>query len=95
MNTPWGRSDYKEDIAEGIVFFGTPSHGGFRVYSKQNKQIPEYMRNADGWYEEDCEWSKVAIIFPQYFKVTEQNDAVNTLKNWMPDIYEKHFKDEK
>ena len=91
MNTPWGKSDYKEDIAEGITFYGTPSHGGFKLRSKQNKQMPEYMRNTDGWYEEDCEWSKVATIFPSAFNAKSQIDAQNTLKNWMPDIYEKHF----
>ena len=91
MYTPWGKSDYQKTYIEnGIVFHGTPSHGGFKVYKKYNHQIPEYMRNSDGWYEEDCEWCKVAIIFPELF-VDSYSRALDTFRNWLPDEYQKYF----
>jgi hypothetical protein len=46
------------------------------------------MRNADGWYEEDCEWAKVALIFPKAFKPLTVLTAKETLKNWLPHEYE-------
>jgi len=92
MNTPWGASQYSTVYIEGgIVFHGTASHGGFKVYAKYNKQIPDYMRNKDGWYEEDCEWCKVAVNFPSVFNDKSNDAAIDTLKNWFPDEYEKFF----
>lgn len=90
MNTPWGRSQYKEDIAEGITFYATASHGGLKVKCKLNRQIPEYMRCSDGWYEEDCDWARVAVIFPEHF-VKSYSQALDTFKNWDPEAYEKYF----
>ena len=90
MNTPWGRSDHKEEIAEGITFYGTPSHGGIKLNSARNKQIPEYMRSADNWYEEDCDWAKVAVIFPEHF-VKSYAQALDSLRNWNPESYQKYF----
>ena len=88
MRTPWGQSQYKENITSdgGIVFFGTSSHGGFRVYKKYNKQIPKYMRSPVGWYEEDCDWAKVAVVFPQHF-IESYDNACDTLINWEPSAH--------
>ena len=51
--------------------------------------MPEYMRNTDGWYEEDEQWAKVAVVFPDAFLSGTVVDAYGTLKNWHPDAYEK------
>jgi hypothetical protein len=51
--------------------------------------IPEYMRNDDGWYEEDEQWAKVAVVFPDAFPSGTIVDAYATLKNWHRDAYEK------
>jgi len=91
-STPWGRSDYEMEYADGVVFFGTPSHGGFRLSKKMNARIPEVFRNADGWYEEDCEYAKVSYFlsecFPETFTAHDgevknaKADAERSLKSW-------------
>ena len=32
MYTPWGKSDYHENIVKGIDLYSTPSHGGFACF---------------------------------------------------------------
>lgn len=88
--TPWGVSQNREEIVPGIVFHSTAGHGGFEVCEKLNDTIPDYMRNENGWYEEDCEWCKIAVIFPEYF-LKEYASALSTLRNWYPDEYQKRF----
>lgn len=90
MKTPWGKSDHEKVIAHGITFYGTPSHGGFKLHSAKNYQIPDYMRSKDGWYEEDCDWAIVAVVFPEHF-VDSYHQALDTLKNWHPKEYQKYF----
>ena len=89
--TPWGLSQAKQNFAVGINFYSTASHGGFKVSTKKNELIPEYMRNSNGWYEEDCDWAKVVVVFNEYFEIEAYNDACNTLRNWFPDEYEQFF----
>jgi len=86
--TPWGAADNVEIYGEGVMFYSTPSHGGFKVYKKLNGAIPEAYRNANGWYEEDCEWAKVAAGLPHLFTDRELRTAERTLKNWFPSAYE-------
>lgn len=62
--TPWGRSDYAKEYAPGIVWYGTPSHGGFKLDRERNAAVPDYMRREGGWYEEDCDWAIVATVHP-------------------------------
>jgi len=97
-NSPWGKVDSEEPIIEkGIVWIGTPSHGGLKVYKKYNNLIPNYMRNSDGWYEEDCEWSKVYVVLSDILKniVTDFDKTYITakgiFKNYYPDEYERYF----
>lgn len=89
MNTPWGKSDHEKVYARGIVFYGTPRHGGFHVSKKLNEKIPDYLRNNSGWYEEDCEWAKVAVIFPDFFSAEETLNALKTLQNYYWESYER------
>ena len=91
MQTPWGKSDYSKSYGRGVIFYGTPSHGGFHVSTKFNKTIPDHLRRADGWYEEDCDWCLVATAFPDRFNEQELVDAKGTLKNWYPEIFEKQY----
>jgi len=87
--TPWGMSDGQTTLASGIISYSTPGHGGIHLDDEHNKKMPAAMRNADGWYEEDCEWAKVALIFPEAFKPDAILAAKETLKNWLPHEYEK------
>ncbi|RKF22348.1 hypothetical protein D6851_03685 [Altericroceibacterium spongiae] len=86
--TPWGQSDSSEIYGEGVVFHSTPSHGGFKLDAIPNAQVPEALRNADGWYEEDCEWAKVTIAFPALFTDRERRQADETIRNQWPDYWE-------
>lgn len=89
--TPWGKSQYKKTVCRGINFYSTSSHGGFHVSKKKNELIPEYMRDKDGWYEEDCAWSIVATCFPSEFNPEQVISATKTLMNDFPEMYEKFY----
>lgn len=84
-STPWGKSDHRVSHGRGITFYGTPSHGGFKVCATLNAQIPDALRLADGWYEEDCEWARVALAFPDRFTPEEVQAARSSLINGYPD----------
>lgn len=88
VETPWGWPDHSVHHAEGIVSYSTPSHGGFHIDGERLAKMPKALRNADGWYEEDCEWAKVAAAFPDLFTVSEREHAERTLRDWMPDAWE-------
>lgn len=80
--TPWGRAETKEIIADGITFYSTPSHGGYKVHKRLLKKMPKRLVNLDGWYEEDAEWCKVVVAFPQYFTETLVNIAKDLLEKF-------------
>ncbi|WP_420404216.1 DUF7007 domain-containing protein [Nisaea sp.] len=86
--TPWGKADYEKVYAEGIVFYGTPSHGGFKLDRERNAKVHPALRERDGFYEEDCAWAKVAFTFPDVFSEKDREAAIRTLKEWYPDEYE-------
>lgn len=65
--TPWGRPDWQREIAHGVTVVATPSHGGYYLDSLANALVPAPIRIASGWYEEDCDWSRVALAFPALF----------------------------
>lgn len=85
--TPWGMSNSNTKYIRGIIFCGTPRHGGFHVSRMLNEKIHPAWRKADGWYEEDCEWAIVAITFPGAF-TKEIMIAHATAKNYFPLEYE-------
>lgn len=87
--TPWGTPDSCREIASGIIFYSTPSHGGFWLSTERRNEIHPVLRKQDGWYEEDAEWSKVVLGFSRYFSEEEKEKALSTLKNYFPDCYEK------
>lgn len=90
--SPWGKIDICREIAPGIYRVSTPSHGGFKLDAKHNRQMPAAFRQAGGWYEEDCLWSFVPLIFPQHFDEKTRKAADQTAKDWYPNQYESHFK---
>ena len=85
--TPWGNSDHKEKVAPGIIFYGTPSHGGYHLSPKRNARVAEPLRRADGWYEEDCDYARVVITFPEFFSAERVTEAKRSVKSWSPDEY--------
>lgn len=89
--TPWGKSQDKTKITRGINFYSCAGHGGYKVSKKLNESMPEALRNDDGWYEEDCEWSCVVVAFPQHFDEYKYKAAIATMKQWLWKRYEAHF----
>ncbi len=97
--TPWGTADHSIEYRPGITFYTTSSHGGFFVSKRLNVTIPDYMRQGDGWYEEDCDWAIVAICFPDDMQKRDEKEgadvqktkdqAEHTFKNWHPDAWER------
>ena len=94
-STPWGMSDYSKKFGPGITFYGTPSHGGFRVSIGKLRKMPIILQGLHfpqpGWFEEDSAYCAVMIAFPEYFSEEDVTNAKATLKNWYPDEYEKFY----
>lgn len=86
-HSPWGRVDHQRELAPGIVEVMTPSHGGIKLDRSRNAAMPEEARRSDGWYEEDVEWARVAIMFPSAFRPDQVEYAHKTTRNWAPDVY--------
>jgi uncharacterized protein DUF7007 len=96
--TPWGISDYSEQIAPGIMRYGTPRHGGIHLSAKRQAEMPTTLLGSDnayfarllqvGWYEEDCEWARVALAFPQFFTLDDVDLASELLRRYNPEVYQ-------
>lgn len=86
--TPWGTAQMSWAYADGVVCHSTASHGGFHLDEERNALVHPAYCNADGCYEEDGQWSKVAATFPRLFTDYERKCADETLRNWEPDAYE-------
>lgn len=96
--TPWGVADNVTNIAPGMAIASTPGHGGMKLSPERNALIPPALRNASGWYEEDCEINIPLHYFPEEWvaqdwvtgsadKLQEDTDA--SIKRWFPDKWEK------
>ncbi len=67
VNSPWGAVQYRRMIAPGVVLVETASHGGAFVTKEAQARIPEVLRSADRFYEEDCEIAAIIATWPEYF----------------------------
>lgn len=92
VTTPWGKAQTTDVLAEGIVFYSTASHGGFKLDRTRNALVHPAWRDRGGWYEEDCEAAKVIVTFPSLFSEKTVEAAHRTLKNWFPDAYERIYR---
>ncbi len=97
MYTPWGASDSQATLAEGIVSYGTPSHGGIWLSTERQAQLPEGIDNFTHdlrWWEEDCDWVVPYILFKDdiekhgtAYKFTENlSSAYIIAKRYHPEI---------
>lgn len=100
MDTPWGRAQSAQNIIRGVGWVSTAGHGGYRLCSGRNRQVPEYMRREDGWYEEDCDWAIVAVVFEELLLASNDADIKRiirsgahkeTLRDWHPKAYEQFY----
>lgn len=88
MRTPWGPAQDIKELAEGILDIGTASHGGIKLDAARNAIVPESFRRAGGWYEEDCEWALVAMVFPEAFSEKDREAARYRVRNDYPEAFE-------
>lgn len=88
--TPWGRADFAYKYAPGVICYSTPGHGGIHLSTKRNALVHPAWRRADGWYEEDCEFSIVALTFPHLFldKIATHHSSA---RDYFPDAYSEVF----
>jgi len=71
-STPWGAPQTKREIAPGICFYSTASHGGYHLsldrFATFRQCFPDYKLWADDpWFEEDCDAALVTITFAEEF----------------------------
>jgi len=87
--TPWGTPDHAEQVMAGIWSLSTPRHGGFYVSAERRKASPflqawaAYSFNGQGrvgWFEEDCDWSLVALAFEDEWKAWRGDSAERELQ---------------
>jgi hypothetical protein len=81
----WGPVESIDDIAPGIQWLTTSRHGGFRLTPDANAKIPTNLRQHAGLYEEDCEWCKVVLWFPEHFAKELCRDALHSFRMNFPE----------
>ena len=92
MQTPWGESQSITEVAEGVQFVKTSSHGGYKLSTERLQQMPDCLKattafyKGDGWFEEDCEWARVALAFPSLFPPKAIPAAEATMRSVYPQI---------
>lgn len=98
MQTPWGPAQSIDKIADGILCVSTASHGGIILSPERNAKVPDYMRDRDGHYEEDCEYAIPFVVFEAEIRAWAKANgdrimdaAKRSLANWNPDAFEKFF----
>lgn len=74
--TPWGPTKDVDRIADGITRVSTAAGGGWKLTDHRNRQVPEILRNPDGWYDEDQGWAKAAIVFPDEPRIAALNERM-------------------
>jgi hypothetical protein len=74
-DSPWGKIQEVEQVAEGIWFIDAEGHAGYFLASEPNAQISSRSKNRTqfalgnaGWYEIERDGYLVEYRFPQYFK---------------------------
>ena len=106
MWTPWGPAQDARNIVPGIGWVSCAGHGGCIISPSRLALVPDYMRGEGNFrgeglaYEEDCEWSKVFVVFEAELLASGDDSTVrcvegghhtDTLRNWFPTCYEKFF----
>ncbi len=89
-STPWGAPQDIEQIAPGICFVSTASHGGYYLDAIRNACVPLAWRRASfnghaitGWYEEDCDACMVPLAFPEAFPAAALPRAQQCFDHWI------------
>ena len=73
-SSPWGQVDQCEEIIPGMWSVSTPSHGGIKLSPERAAKVPRYFKTWLGgftWYEEDCDYAIVFLVFEQELRQSE------------------------
>lgn len=101
-NSPWGPVQHRRKIAPGITRLDTASHGGIELSQERYDAMPQAYKDAAKYagplyFEEDCEWSIVALFYAEEFRAYHAEnadqrhaEALACVVNHYPDAYEKH-----
>jgi hypothetical protein len=81
-SSPWGIIQDSEEIAEGIIYVSTASHGGIWVapellsrITTEMKDYAAYWSGSSQWFEEDCAAQCVVVSFPEHFEADQVERA--------------------
>lgn len=88
MVTPWGIYSEKNIVAPGIIWYETPSHGGYWLSPERQVQMEKIAGTTQEWFEEDCEAAKVEAVFKEFF---DQKSAAARLRNTFPELMKRLF----
>lgn len=103
--TPWGPAQNVYDIAPGIAEVSCAGHGGIKLSKERNREVPPALRNASGWYEEDCEAAIPMWAFHEEYAAHRQSadhgasdmgdpgyvlmTSAARVREWFPDAWTK------
>jgi hypothetical protein len=85
-HSPWGAVQHEHRYSADVVSVSTAGHGGFHAVGAARRRIDELFPTFQpwagaGWYEEDCDWSIVAIALPELFDDGALVGAVRTVRH--------------
>lgn len=87
-NTIWGSVQREAQVAEGITFVSTASHGGYVLSEERAAQVQEKFPGFKSKYstprefEEDCDASVIVLAFPECFTDEEVYFAVQMVSSY-------------
>lgn len=86
-SSPWGKVDYQKDIAPGLAFVGTPSHGGFWLspdrWAEFRHFFPTFRPFAgDGWLKEDIDYNLALLLWPEFFPPCDVAGAIHIVTTY-------------
>jgi hypothetical protein len=103
--TPWGRSQYSQQLARGAIWYGAAGHGGLSVsLSWAQKNLTPHARylgefwGGKLWYEEDCACYVVFLEHPDLLQRKHGGTPVvkrikASVERWNPRYFDKEFQE--
>ena len=81
--SPWGPAQSTTQIAPGIYWISTASHGGYYISQERLADMPQkykqlvWIKDRPNWFEEDCAWIAVVLTWPKLFSKAVVNAALD------------------
>lgn len=86
--TPWGIAQSVEKVIDGIYFYETAGHGGYKIDAYHNELIPKEYRAEGGWYDED---NGAVIVEYFLFEVVQYYIPMGHFKDAVKAQFEEYF----